>query len=164
MKKIILILICISLLIIDNSIIPFFAIKGVFGSSLFVFSLAISINSNKWDALTVGVISGLLQDIFFANVIGINSLVNMFLCLGCSILGESIFKNKSIIPVVISFVATLIKYILIYLIGYFINMDISMNGIKIMCIYNVFIMFVIYKQVYKFANKDIMKEPWSFYK
>ena len=164
MKKIILILICILLLIVDNSILPFFAIKGVFGSILFVFSLAISINSNKWDAITVGVVSGLLQDIFFANVIGINPLINMFLCLGCSILGESIFKNKSIIPVAISFGATLIKYISVYLIGNFINIDINMSGIKVMCLYNAFIMFVIYKQVYKFANKDIMKEPWSFYK
>lgn len=164
MKKIILILICILFLIIDNSILPLFAIKGVSGSLLFVFAMAVSINSNKWDAITVGVTSGILQDLYFADVVGINPLINMILCLACSYLGESIFKDKRIVPVAVAFGGTLIKYIAISTIFHFIGFEISIIGARIMCLYNALIMVIIYKKVYKFSNKDIMKEPWSFYK
>ena len=77
MKKWVLILISLVLLILDNSLIPFLAIKGAYPSLLFVFAIAYSIINGRSEAVVIGVISGLMQDIFFYNGFGINALINM---------------------------------------------------------------------------------------
>ena len=65
MKKWILFLISLVLLILDNSFMPFLAIKGAFPSLLFVCAIAYPIINGKKEAVFIGVISGLLQDIYF---------------------------------------------------------------------------------------------------
>ena len=64
MKKVILVLISILLLILDNSVMPFLSIYGAFPSLLFTFAVLYSIINGAEDALFIGVVSGLLQDIF----------------------------------------------------------------------------------------------------
>lgn len=94
MKKVILTLLCIGFLILDNTLLPFFAINTFYPSILMVFVLCYAIVSDKWDALSIGVFSGLLQDIYFFHGFGVNALVNMIVCLIASYVGESIFKEK----------------------------------------------------------------------
>ena len=95
MKKWVLILISVVLLILDNSLMPFLAIRGAFPSLLFTFAIACSIVSGRKEAVTIGVISGLLQDIYFYEGFGINSLINMLICLLAAIIGENIYNEKS---------------------------------------------------------------------
>ncbi|MDZ4907071.1 rod shape-determining protein MreD, partial [Clostridium perfringens] len=64
MKKWVLILISLALLILDNSLMPFFAIKGAFPSLLFTFAIAYSIINGKSEAVFIGVTTCLMQDIF----------------------------------------------------------------------------------------------------
>ena len=77
MKRLILILISICLLVIDNTILPYYSINGVFPSLLFVFAIAYSIICGSEEAIFIGIVSGLLQDIFFFKGFG----KNLFLCL-----------------------------------------------------------------------------------
>lgn len=51
----------------------------------------------------MGVVSGILQDIFFFNGFGVNSLLNLFLCLLASFIGAGIIKTKRLIPVISAF-------------------------------------------------------------
>ena len=102
MKRLILILICLLLFILDNALIPFFSIKGVYPSLLFTFAILYSLMSGYWEAVFIGVLSGFLQDIYFVNVFGVNMLVNMLVCLIAAYIGESVFKHKKTIPVFIS--------------------------------------------------------------
>ena len=96
MKRFIIVLISILLLILDNSLSPFIAIKGVYPSLLFIFAIAYSIINGKKEAVFIGVVSGLLQDIFFFNGFGINALVNMLCCLFAGLVGEGIWRNNFI--------------------------------------------------------------------
>lgn len=165
MKKLILALICIILLIIDNSIMPFIAIQGYYPSILFCFIIIFSLINGKWDAVYVGTISGLLQDVYFFNGFGINALINLLLCYIAAVIGESIFKNKRLMPILISFVATIVKYGAIFIILYFLKIKFNVSKMMIiMAIYNLIFTFLIYNRVYKLSNNNIMKEQWNFKK
>ena len=160
MRKWILVLISIILLILDKSFIPFLAIKGAYPSLLFTFAIAYSIINGKKEAVIIGVLSGVLQDIFFYNGFGINSLTNMLLCLIAAIIGENIYKEKKLIPVVVSVIFYLIKVLAIG--GIFSLMDIKINiGIGVLtAFYSGIIMFLSYNQIYRLYDNDYKKSNW----
>lgn len=162
MERLIVIGISIVLVILDNSFIPFFSIKGAYPSLLFTFAIAYSLINGKKKATFIGVLSGILQDIFFFHGFGVNSLLNLLLCLIASIIGESIFRNKRLIPVVSMFVLTIIKYIGVFVIFYFINIDIDLSKIIVMSIYNSIIMLLGYGLVLKVSNEEYTKHKWRF--
>lgn len=162
MKKWIVILVSIILLILDNSFMPFLSIRGAFPSLLFVFAISYSIVNGVKDAVLIGVISGLLQDIFFYNGMGINSLSNLLLCVLAAVIGENIFKNKKLIPVLTMLVVSILKVGFVYL---FIKADgnkISIYMALQSTIYNTVIMFLGYKFVLKLCDKEYRESSWRF--
>lgn len=156
------VLICFLLMIIDNTVMPFISLYGAFPSLLFVFALGYSIINGRKDAVFIGVLSGVLQDIFFYRGIGVNSLGNMFLCLLAAIIGESILKNKKIIPIIITFLLSMIKVMFVAFIfklgGDKIDIDIAVLS----SIYNTFVMFCGYKFVLKLCDKKDSRDSWRF--
>lgn len=164
MKRLILILICLLLFIIDNTLMPFFAIKGVYPSLLFTFAVLYALMSGYWEAVFIGVLSGFLQDVYFVNVFGVNMLVNMFICLIAAYIGESVFKHKKMIPILSVGLLTIIKFFAVALILRFINIRINLLSFWIMALYNVVIGFFMYNLVYKLCNKDLMKRDWKISK
>lgn len=161
-NRIILVLICIGLLIIDNTFSPFISIKGAYPSFLFVFAIAYSIINGKEEAVFVGAMSGLLQDIFFINGIGTNALINMFLCLAAAMIGESIFKNKKLIPVIACIGLSVVKVLCIAIVFNFIGLSLNINTTLFTAVYNTVIMFLGYKYVLKLSNRKYMKREWRF--
>ena len=108
MKRIYLIIILVLLLIIDNTLLPSYSIAGAFPSLLFVFAMAYSVIRGKNEALFIGIVSGFLQDLFFFSGFGVNLFLNTLLCLLCAKIGESIFKENRIVPILIAlFISTL---------------------------------------------------------
>lgn len=162
MRRFLVILVSIILLILDNSLSPFIAIKGIYPSLLFIFSIAYSIIRGKEEGVFIGVVSGLLQDIFFFNGFGVNALVNMFCCLFAGLIGEGIWKNKKLIPVVTMFLATLIRAIAILIIMYLINVKVDLLRGTLAGLYNSIIMFFSYPLIYKFLYNDEEKTSWRF--
>lgn len=161
-KRIILILMLIILLILDNTFSPFIAIKGAWPSLLFVFSIAYSIINGKKEGIIIGVISGLLQDIFFFQGFGVNALVNMIICFIAGEIGDGIWREKSLIPIVTIFIATILKVLGIYIILYFMkeNVDV-LRGMKA-ALYNSVIMLFSYNIILKFFEREDMRKAWRF--
>ena len=93
MKRIVIILISIILLVIDNTLLPYYSIKGAFPSLLFVFAIGFSIVNGKKEAVFIGVLSGILQDVFFVKGNGVNALINLLLCVLAATIGENILKE-----------------------------------------------------------------------
>ncbi|HHD2752707.1 TPA: rod shape-determining protein MreD [Clostridium perfringens] len=164
MKRVILILICLLLFIIDNTLVPFFAIKGVYPSLLFTFAVLYALMSGYWEAVFIGVLSGFLQDVYFVNVFGVNMLVNMLICLIAAYIGESVFKHKRMIPILSVGLLTIIKFFAVALILRFINIRINLLSFWIMALYNVVIGFFMYNLVYKLCNRELMKRDWKISK
>lgn len=162
MKRLILVLISIVLLILDNSFAPFIAIKGIYPSLLFTFAIAYSIINGKQEGVIIGIVSGLLQDIFFFGGFGVNALVNMIVCLVAGMIGEGIFRNKKLIPVITIYFTTVLKYIGVMIIFYFLKIKIDVIGGVFVALYNSVIMFLIYKPVFKFSNIESNKKQWRF--
>ena len=164
MKRVILILICLLLFIIDNTLVPFFAIKGVYPSLLFTFAVLYALMSGYWEAVFIGVLSGFLQDVYFVNVFGVNMLVNMLICLIAAYIGESVFKHKRMIPILSVGLLTIIKFFAVALILRFINIRINLLSFWIMALYTVVIGFFMYNLVYKLCNRELMKRDWKISK
>lgn len=156
-------LIIFTLFILDNTIVTFFSIKEVYPSILFVFIICYSIINGYEEAIIMGVITGALQDLYFPGVFGANMLVNMLLCLLAARIGKSIFKEKIIIPVISTFLLSILKSIIFYFILILID---SKNGFLSLIlykgIYETIIAVLIYKIVLKFCETKIMKKEWRF--
>lgn len=161
MKRLILILICLLLFIVDNTLVPFFSIKGVYPSLLFTFAVLYALMSGYWEAVFIGVLSGFLQDVYFVNVFGVNMLVNMLVCLIAAYIGESVFKHKKTIPVLSVGLLTIIKFFVVAFILNLVNIRINLLSFWIMVLYNVIVGFFMYNWVYKLCNRDLMKREWK---
>lgn len=162
MENLIVIIVSIILLILDNSVVPFFSIRGAYPSLLFTFAIAYSLIRGKEKSVFVAVISGILQDIFFGSVFGVNSLLNLFLCLFASVIGEGIFRNKRLIPVVSAFGLTMLKYIGVFVIFYIARIEIDFSKAIIMSLYNSVVMFFGYRLVMRISNEEYEKRTWRF--
>ena len=65
MKKRYVIIISLVLLILDTSFISFFSINGIYPSLLFTFAIGYSIINGEKEGVFIGILTGILQDIFF---------------------------------------------------------------------------------------------------
>ncbi|MGL5352126.1 MAG: rod shape-determining protein MreD [Clostridium sp.] len=162
MKKWVVILVSIILLILDNSLMPFLEIRGAFPSLLFVFVISYSIVKGVKDAVWIGVFSGFIQDIFFYNGMGINMLSNLLLCVLAAIIGENIFKNKKLIPVLTMVIVSTIKVGLVYMFITVNGNDININMALLSGIYNMVIMFFGYNFVLKLCDEEERRSSWRF--
>ncbi|SHI49219.1 rod shape-determining protein MreD [Clostridium cavendishii DSM 21758] len=162
MKRFVLILLCLFFLVLDNTLMPFVGIKGCFPSLLFVFAILFSIVNGYYEAILIGSFSGIIQDIYFLNVFGINSITNLLLCLLAAYIGENILKHKKLVPVIFTLVITAVKYILVYILYRATNIKMNFDGIIIMPVYNMIIALLMYSWIYKISNKPYMKTEWKF--
>ena len=162
MRKTILVLICIVLMIVDNTLLPYFDINTYYPSLLFVFALCHSFVNDRWDALYIGIFTGILQDIYFFQGFGVNTLVNMLICVVAAIIGESIFKDKKLIPVLATFLLVMAKYISVYVILFALGFSMNISGIFYVALMSMVAAFFIYKPVYNMSEKEFMKKDWKF--
>ncbi|MCY6354958.1 rod shape-determining protein MreD [Clostridium sp. ZS2-4] len=163
MKKIFtVILLSILFLVLDNTFMPFFAIKGYYPSLLFVFAICYSIINGSWSGIFLGIFCGLLQDIYLTDSLGINMLLDMGMCLIASKIGKNIFKDKSLVPIGTCFLLSLVKGIFIFVILYILGQYIEIKGTLFISVYNMIVAIFMYNRLYKLCQKDFMVKNWRF--
>lgn len=162
MKRIIIIAISLFLLILENTILPSYSIMQGYPSILFVFAIAFSIINGKEDAMFIGIVSGLLQDLFFINGFGINLLVNFLLCLLAAKIGEGIFKNNRVIPVISCLILSMLKIVMIAILFIPFGKKINLNMAVMSAILNTIVMVIGYKFVLTTSKKYWKKDEWRF--
>jgi len=149
-------------LILDNACMYFFSIESYYPSLLFVFIICFSIINGKWQGLWVGVFAGLMQDIYFTNAFGINSLLNMVVCIIAGEIGKNIFKNKRLIPVASTFGLTIFKGLGLFLILRIIGQHANIKAVFYDSLYGMVMCLLMYRPIYKLYNKNSMKKEWKF--
>ena len=163
MKRILtVVFLCILFLILDNTLMPLLKINGAYPSLIFTFALCYSIVSSPKDAVIIGVFTGALQDVYFLNGFGINMLTNMLMCVVAAKIGKSIFIEKSFLPVVSSFVLSLVKGIMVFSILFLIKQYSHMEVILYIAMYNLIISIFMYRFTFKLSQKDYMRKEWRF--
>ena len=162
MKRIYLIIILILLLIIDNTILPSYFIGGVYPSFLFVFAMAYSIIRGKKEAVFIGIASGLLQDLFFFSGFGINLFLNTLLCLLCSKIGEGIFKENRIVPILTALLVSILKVLGVAIIFKLFSQNINMKIALLSALLNAVCMLIFYKIILNMLDKYLDRNAWRF--
>lgn len=164
MRKVLtLFFICVLFFILDNTLVPFFAIKGYFPSLLLAFCLLYSIFNGSVEGVWLGVFSGMLQDLYFFHGFGINGFTNMLVCAAAGFIGAAIFKEKALIPIISSLGLSLIKGVLVFSILYINNQYMPFSKAIFNSVYNMIIAILMYKWVYRLCQKEYMQRKWSFY-
>lgn len=162
-KKVTVLILSILFMILDNTLMPFLAIREAYPSLLFVFAICYSIIYGKWSGVYIGVLCGLLQDIYLTSGLGINMLINMLLCLCAAFIGITIFKDKPLIPVISCFFLSILKGLAVFTVLYVATKQhISIRNVLYTSIYNTIVAIFMYKKIYALSNKDFMKENWRF--
>lgn len=163
MKKILTLTILIFIFtVVDNAVMPFLAVYGYYPSLLFIFALSYGIINDRWSALGIGIITGALQDIYFLNTFGINTLVNMILCILAGEIGRNLFKEKTLMPVLSIFGLTMLKGILIFIILRILHIQISIYSSVFVAIYSFVIAIFMYRYIFNLCKKDYMIRNWKF--
>lgn len=164
MRKVLtLFFICVLFFILDNTLVPFFAIKGYYPSLLIVFCFLYSIFNGSMEGLWLGIFAGMLQDLYFFYGFGINGFSNMLVCAAAGYIGTGIFKEKALIPIVSSFGLSFVKGILVYSILYINNQYMPFSNVIFTSVYNMIIALLMYRWVYRLCQKEYMQRKWSFY-
>jgi rod shape-determining protein MreD len=164
MKKIFtLVFLCVLFFVLDNTLIPFFAIRGYYPSLLLIFCLFFSIINGSWEGLWIGVFAGLLQDLYFFNGFGINAFSNMLICSAAGFIGIGIFKERSLIPIVSSFALAIVKGIIVFVILYIAKIYTPFENILYSSLYSLVASIFMYRWVYRLCAKEYMQRKWSFY-
>lgn len=162
MKKLVLILISIALLILDNTLMPFLSINGGYPSLVFIFAIAYSLINGKEEAVFIGVVSGLLQDIFFFWGFGVNALINMLICYIVAYVAEGVLKEKRIVSIVAIILSCIGKHAVLFSIFYLLDVNVDFIRGFIIAIYSAVIMAVSYGLVYKLSDVESKKQTWRF--
>ncbi|WP_195986312.1 rod shape-determining protein MreD [Clostridium sp. D53t1_180928_C8] len=162
MKRLYLIIALILLLIIDNTLLPYYSIYGAFPSLLFTFAMAYSIIRGKEEAIFIGVVSGFLQDIFFFSGFGVNLFLNMLLCLLCAKIGESIFKENRLVPVLTALGISGLKVLGVVIIFKLFSQTINIQVALISCVLNSICMMIFYTLILKILDKYLERNTWRF--
>jgi len=162
MKKLYLIIILIVFLIIDNTLLPYYSIHGSFPSLLFTFAMAYSIIRGKEKAICIGIASGFLQDIFFFSGFGVNLFLNMLLCLLCAKIGESIFKENRLVPILTSLGISVLKVLGVVIIFKLFSQTIDIQVALISCVLNAICMMLFYTLILKTLDKYLDGNTWRF--
>ena len=162
MKRWILVLISLVLLILDNSFMPFLAIEGAYPSLLFTFAIAYSIIYGREEAIIIGIMSGLMQDIYFFGGFGINALVNMLICLLAAFVGENIYRDKKLIPTISMMFLYILKVLAVLMILKIVGKSINLKVGIYSSIYSTVVMFLGYNFVLRLYDKKFINKSWRF--
>ena len=116
--------------------------------------------NGKKEAVFIGVISGLLQDIYFYEGFGVNALINMLICLLAAFIGENIYREKKLIPTISMILLYMLKVLSVFLVlkiaGKTINFEVGIYA----SLYSAIIMFLGYDFVLRLYDNNYKKKSW----
>lgn len=162
-KKIIILIVLIFFLeILDNTIVPFLSVYGFYPSFLFIFAICYSILNGRWSALKIGIATGAVQDLFFVNAFGINTLINMILCVLAAEIGKNLFRQKRLIPVLTVFLIVFLKGIFIFCLTYVFGIYTNVYKSIFIALYSFVVAIIVYKPIYNLCQKPYMIKRWKF--
>jgi rod shape-determining protein MreD len=141
---------------------PFLAIRGVYPGTLLVFCILYSIQNGKWEGMWLGALCGLLQDIFFTNILGLNAMADMMICVIAGEIGTKIFREKRLVPVFCCFALALIKGIFMLIVLNRAGTYIDFTRVFFVGVYDMIVSIFMFKYVYRLCQETYMQIRWKF--
>ena len=154
MKSIIWLLVIVIALIIQSTLLPLVAIKGICPDILLVIVVSYALLSGKEKGVGMGFFAGLLQDLAFGSIFGSNTLSKLATGYICGLAERKVFKEHVLLPIAATAMATmfncLVMFMVLFMLGY--KVDISsaiMNNIAPLVGYNVVIAIPVHHMIYR---------------
>lgn len=149
MKAIIIGIIIIINLILQSTLFQYFQVFGVLPNTALILVISFSVYSGKNKGALIGFIIGLLQDIVFGKMIGLNAMIYMLVGFTVGYVNRKLYKDNPIVPVLLTASSTVayetIHMIFIYLMRYRIELlTVFKNMLIIEVIYNSILSVFIY--------------------
>ncbi|MDO4203089.1 MAG: rod shape-determining protein MreD [Selenomonadaceae bacterium] len=111
-----------SLFVLETSLMPYFAFRGVGPDFLLLFAVSFTILQGSRLGVFSAFCFGLIEDIVTGSFFGVHTLAKMAAAFVCGSLSNRVFKEQTIMPLMSSLGATAIQYGVIfgmvYLLGY----------------------------------------------
>ena len=141
--------------ILQSTILQYIGISGVVPNTSLILVNIFGLLGGKNIGAIVGLITGLLQDIFFGGPIGINALTYSVIGYSIGLLDNKVFKENLLLPLSTTFVSTFAYHILYYLFMIFLSIDVSFtlmlkNILLKETIYNSLLSIILYKKILKY--------------
>ncbi|MCL2320669.1 MAG: rod shape-determining protein MreD [Oscillospiraceae bacterium] len=162
MKKFIFFLMIFFFPILDSSIMPILSVYGFYGSISFVFLICYTIYYGEKNGIILALVLGLIQDLLYIHVIGINMLCNIVVVYCIVQIREILNKEKKLLISILTFLYSCLKGGIVFIIFFLIKQNYNLYSIFFPSIINFIICFLLYKSFYKFFNSKQMKKEWNF--
>ena len=122
MRKIFIFLTVLLWLLLDQTLLPFLSVYESSGSLLFTFMGLFMLMTDEHDAFYVGLVTGIMQDLFFPYVFGLNTFLNVVIFLILSKIGLTLKEGKKTVPVLSVSIAQGVKTLIMILVLWIIHL------------------------------------------
>ncbi|KNF09459.1 rod shape-determining protein, subunit D [Gottschalkia purinilytica] len=148
--------------ILQSTVFQYFHFLQVLPNTSLILVVTYSLLAGKNSGAIVGLAVGLLQDIFFYDVIGVNALIYFLIGYVLGLLDEKVFKENLILPFLITAATTAVFHIMHYFFMYFLSVDVHLipilkNVLLKEAIYNAVLSIFVYKYMLKFYKEPRIK-------
>ena len=109
---------------LQSSLIPYLSIFGVVPNTSIILILCIALFKGKKYGSIFGLFIGLLQDIVFSPIIGINAIIYFFLGYFLGIIENRLIRDNMFIPILFSSLAIIYYNFSYYVFTYFLSQEI----------------------------------------
>ncbi len=148
--------------IFQTTVLQHFSIMGIVPNTSLIILVIYGLLKGKYNGAFVGLVLGLLQDILFSKVIGVNALIYFLIGYVVGLLDDKVFKENLVLPFLTILASTFVYHVLYYLFMVFLSKDV--NIIIIMkdvligeMIYNSILSIFIYKRILKHFKEPQIK-------
>lgn len=134
---------------LQSSIFPYMAILGVVPNTALLIIMSISLLKGKYHGAFIGLAMGLLQDIIFSPIVGINAFIYFFAGYILGIIENKLSRDNVSIPFLFSIIATIYYNFTYYIFMFFLSKNIpflafAKNIMVVEIIYNAILSIPIY--------------------
>lgn len=154
MKNLIWLGVIVAAVIIQSTLLPLIAIKGIYPDMLLIIVVSYALLSGQEKGVGMGFFAGLLQDLAFGSIFGINTLSKLATGYIFGLAERKVFKEHVLLPVAATAVATvfngLVIIMVLFMFGYKVDVvSAIMNNIVPLVGYNVIIAIPVHHVVYR---------------
>ena len=154
MNTIIWLSVIVATIVIQSTLLPLVAINGICPDMLLVVIVSYALLSGKEKGVGMGFFAGLIQDLAFGSIFGINTLSKLATGYICGLAERKVFKEHVLLPVAATAIATvingLVMCMVLFMLGYKVDIGSAiMTNIVPLVGYNVIIAIPVHYIVYR---------------
>lgn len=162
MRKIFVFLTVIFWLLLDQTLLPFLSVLDSSGSLLFTFMGLFMLMTDEQDAFYIGLVTGVMQDLFFPYAFGLNTILNILLFLGLSKIGLTLKEGKKTVPVLSLAVAQGVKTLIILLVFWLFGIRGNYFSLVVTPLYTAVLALLLYRMSVSYSRIPVIKKEWRF--